>query len=426
MGFYNLYKIFKDIFKTIFGYKNFRKLLIFLVIGAFCFYCFSSLNVVFGADTATTDDQLVTTYQRASQDSLQNMLVINSIKPFVGNTDYWNNVLKPIFDDVYKSGAYVSIVTYSGNHVYFTVWTNKTTTELPYSRTVTINGNLYNFTAHKAFCDKYSVDFNISTNFGSSSHTSSTSTIVPDSLLVGNGFYVSSSLAQFMEFINSPSGGSGGSSIDYTELLNIINNSLNSINSSISNLDTNLSNIKDLTKQTNDILNTIKSKLDNQKDYTNQLDTVNQSLQNLQNTYQEQQEQTRQQISDSTNQITNTLTDNNVDNIDTSDLQNQDTTDDITQNGFNSIFTTIQNAFLDNTSKSIVFEVPFTDKSFTISKSTIYGEFSSLNTIESFASMVWYFLISLFIVKDISKKISKIKSGDIDNIQNDNIKEDLL
>ena len=96
MGFYNLYKIFKDIFKTIFGYKNFRKLLIFLVIGAFCFYCFSSLNVVFGADTATTDDQLVTTYQRASQDSLQNMLVINSIKPFVGNTDYWNNVLKPL------------------------------------------------------------------------------------------------------------------------------------------------------------------------------------------------------------------------------------------------------------------------------------------------------------------------------------------
>lgn len=425
MGFYNLYKIFKDIFKTIFGYKNFRKLLIFLIIAAFCFYCFSSLNVVFGADTAITDDQLVTTYQRASQDSLQNMLVINAIEPFVGNTDYWNNVLKPIFDDVYKSGVYVSIVTYSGNHVYFTVWTKKTTTELSYARTTTINGNLYNYTGHRVFCDKYSVDFNVSTNYGSSSHTPSTSTIVPDSLLVGNGFYVSSSLAQFMEFINSPSG-SGGSSIDYTELLNIINNSLNSINSNISNLDTKLLNIENLTKQTNDILNTIKSKLDNQKDYTSQLDTINQSLQNVQKTYQEQQEKTRQQISDSTNQITNTLTDNNVDDIDTSDLQNQDTTDDITQNGFNSIFTTIQNAFLDNTPKSIVFEVPFTNKSFTIDKAAIYGEFSSLNTIESLSSMVWYFLVSLFIVKDISNKINKIKSGNIDNIQNDNIKEDLL
>lgn len=426
MGFYNLYKIFKDIFKTIFGYKNFRKLLIFLIIGAFCFYCFSSLNVVFGADTGITDDQLVTTYQRAEQDSSQNMLVINSIKPFVGNTDYWNNVLKPIFDDVYKCGANVSFFTYSENHVYFSVRTKETSRRTASDSTETINGNLYNFARFTVVCDIYSVDFNISTNSGSSNHYSSDTFTLPTSMLVGNGFYVSSSLAQFMEFINSPSGGSGGSSIDYTELLNIINNSLNSINSSISNSNTNLSNIENLTKQTNDILDTIKSKLDNQKDYTNQLNTVNQSLQNLQNTYQEQQEQTRQQISDSTNQITNTITDNNVDDIDTSDIQSQDTTDDITQNGFNSIFTTIQNAFLDNTPKSIVFEIPFTDKSFTINKSTIYGGFSSLNTIESFSSMIWYFLVSLFIVKDISNKINKIKSGDIDNIQNDNIKEDLL
>lgn len=432
MGFYNLYKIFKDIFKTIFGYKNFRKLLIFLIIGAFCFYCFSSLNVVFGADTATTDDELVTNYIRTSQESSQDLLILHSIKPFVGNTAYWNSYLKPMFDDAYRSGLYVMAINNTYSDIYITVLLNRRIRNvaqepLPLS-TYPINGSSYYYKTVDISSDKYIVQFNTLTNKGVSKERLENQTFrIPDCLAINaSEFYTSSSLAQFMEFINSPSGGSGGSSIDYTELLNIINNSLNSINSSISNLDTNLLNIKDLTKQTNDILNIIKSKLDNQKDYTSQLDTVNQSLQNVQKTYQEQQEQTRQQISDSTNQITNTITDNNVDDVDTSDLQNQDTTDDITQNGFNSIFTTIQNAFLDNTSKSIVFEVPFTDKSFTINKSTIYGEFSSLNTIEAFSSMVWYFLISLFIVKDISKKISKIKSGDIDNIQNDNIKEELL
>ena len=432
MGFYNLYKIFKDIFKTIFGYKNFRKLLIFLVIVAFCFYCFNSLNVVFGADTATTDDELVTNYIRTSQESSQDLLVLHSIKPFFDNTAYWQNYLKPMFNDAYRSGLYVMAYNNTYSDIYITVLLNRRILDvaqepLPLS-TYYINGSPYNYKAVNVNCDKYIIQFDTLTNRGVTRERLNNQIFnLPDCLAIGpSEFYTSPSLAQFMEFINSPSGGSGGSSIDYTELLNIINNSLNSINSSISNSNSNLLNIEDLTQQTNDILNTIKSKLDNQKDYTNQLDTVNQSLQNVQKTYQEQQEQTRQQISDSTNQITNTITDNNVDDIDTSDLQNQDTTDDITQNGFNSIFTTIQNAFLDNTSKSIVFKVPFTDKSFTISKSTIYGEFSLLNTIESFASMVWYFLISLFIVKDISKKISKIKSGDIDNIQNDNIKEDLL
>lgn len=52
--------------------------------------------------------------------------------------------------------------------------------------------------------------------------------------------------------------------------------------------------------------------------------------------------------------------------------------------------------------------------------------FHGFDTIKNLASVVWYFIISLFIVKDIAKRINKIKSGNIDDVCNSNIKEDIL
>lgn len=52
--------------------------------------------------------------------------------------------------------------------------------------------------------------------------------------------------------------------------------------------------------------------------------------------------------------------------------------------------------------------------------------FLGFDTIKNLASVVWYFLISLFIVKDIAKRINKIKSGNIDDVCDSNIKEDIL
>lgn len=103
----------------------------------------------------------------------------------------------------------------------------------------------------------------------------------------------------------------------------------------------------------------------------------------------------------------------------------ESSTNDITASGFDSIFETIKNAFTTKNSKPLVINIPFTDKTFTIDSDTVYDglNFGSLtNIINAF----WYFVISLFIAKDILYKIQKLKSGDIESVETNNIKGDLL
>lgn len=120
--------------------------------------------------------------------------------------------------------------------------------------------------------------------------------------------------------------------------------------------------------------------------------------------------------------IEDDLTSSDID-ID-SNLPNDNTTD-ITSSGFDSIFNTIYNTVSGTNSNPLVITLPFVNKSFTISKETVYGNLD-LGLLGTLINTVWFFLVSVFIVKDISKKINKIKSGEIDNIENNNIKEDML
>lgn len=53
------------------------------------------------------------------------------------------------------------------------------------------------------------------------------------------------------------------------------------------------------------------------------------------------------------------------------------------------------------------------------------GGFNS-GIVGTLITLFWWYLVSVFIVKDIYTKISKIKSGDIESIENTNIKEDIL
>ena len=102
-----------------------------------------------------------------------------------------------------------------------------------------------------------------------------------------------------------------------------------------------------------------------------------------------------------------------------------DNTTDITSSGFDTIFNTIYNTVSGTTSNPLVITLPFVNKSFTISKETVYGNLD-LGLLGTLINTVWFFIVSIFIVNDISKKINKIKSGNIDNIENTNIKEDML
>lgn len=172
--------------------------------------------------------------------------------------------------------------------------------------------------------------------------------------------------------------------------------------------------------------------IDNVKDYTNSLgdiksaiDTTNNIMQQVDNTIKNESDKIRDSIKNSTDSINNTITDSNIDDVPISDLPT-DNTNDITKDGFDALFQNIQDIFVNGVSKDIVLHIPFTDKSFTINANTVYGDTSRLGFVKTFIEGWYFFFISLFIVKDINKKINKIKSGNIENVQTDDIKADVL
>lgn len=194
----------------------------------------------------------------------------------------------------------------------------------------------------------------------------------------------------------------------------------------IQNYNENLENV--------DLLNDIYSQVEQAKESLSrseiQLQEITDILNNMKiditREYSEQSEQTRNQIQQSTTDINNNINNNDVSDVDTSGITNADTTVDITQDGFNSIFNTLQTYFTSNNGGSLTITLPFVNKTITISKATVFGSFKQLSTIENFASLVWYFVISLYIVKSIQKMINKIKGGNLEDVVDNNVKADIL
>lgn len=127
-------------------------------------------------------------------------------------------------------------------------------------------------------------------------------------------------------------------------------------------------------------------------------------------------------VDQSINDMNNSINNSDV-NVDSS-LPTNDT-NDITENGFNSIFNTLYNAFTQKNSQDIVLSIPFTNKSFVINYNTVFGNFT-FGIVGDIINAFWYFVICIYIVKDIENKIYKIKSGNIEDIETGNIKGDLL
>ena len=194
----------------------------------------------------------------------------------------------------------------------------------------------------------------------------------------------------------------------------------------IQNYNENLENV--------DLLNDIYSQVEQAKQSLSrseiQLQEITDILNNMKidisREYAEQSEQTRNQIQQSTTDINNNINNNDVSDVDTSGITNADTTVDITQDGFNSIFNTLQTYFTSNNGGSLTITLPFVNKTITISKATVFGNFKQLSIIENFASLAWYFVISLYIVKSIQKMINKIKGGNLEDVVDNNVKADIL
>lgn len=160
------------------------------------------------------------------------------------------------------------------------------------------------------------------------------------------------------------------------------------------------------------------------QDYINQL-----NQQTATTTDEENQQNMEDAINNQTqsiDNINNTINDSNVDN--SSVNLPTDNTQDITQSGVDNIFQTIFNSFTSGTAQDIVFPIPFTNKSIILQPNYVYNMLYNNNAtwVITIIQAFWWYLISRFIISDIMNKIRKIKQGNFDNIQNSNIKEDML
>lgn len=264
----------------------------------------------------------------------------------------------------------------------------------PKMRTINLNGKLYSY-IYRNMNTSTSYSYNVRIYLDNSQFT--VGQVAPvDSYVVPSNIYKlqPKSFSIFQQFIQNYN-----ENLENVDLLNDIYSQVEQAKQSLSRSEIQLQEITD-------ILNNMK--IDISREYA------------------EQSEQTRNQIQQSTTDINNNINNNDVSDVDTSGITNADTTVDITQDGFNSIFNTLQTYFTSNNGGSLTITLPFVNKTITISKATVFGNFKQLSIIENFASLVWYFVISLYIVKSIQKMINKIKGGNLENVVDNNVKADIL
>lgn len=134
----------------------------------------------------------------------------------------------------------------------------------------------------------------------------------------------------------------------------------------------------------------------------------------------------QQETTDAINDLNDTMTDSTITST-ASDLPSVNVTDP-SQTGIDNIFQSIYNAFCTGQAQDIVFPIPFTNKNITLSPYYVRDMLTNNGAtwVYTLIQAFWGYLIGRYIVKDISKKITKIKGGNIENIENENIKEEML
>lgn len=129
-------------------------------------------------------------------------------------------------------------------------------------------------------------------------------------------------------------------------------------------------------------------------------------------------------ISNSIDETNDFLQNENVKNDSISIIE--DTNQDITQSGFDSVFNIIMNAFTSDTVKNIELPLPYVEKTITIESNFLYKALGQNSWILYFVQLFYYYLVGLFVVKDISRIIEKVKTGDIMTSSEENIKAEMM
>lgn len=134
-------------------------------------------------------------------------------------------------------------------------------------------------------------------------------------------------------------------------------------------------------------------------------------------------------VSDNIKDTNDFLKNDSDDGVDYSTPSNDSFDDSKVKSGLDTTFKSVQNMFT-KTSSAIVIPVPFTNKSITIPANYIQvqlDKFDKAKVISTFVQVMYAYVISKYIFKDITKVMDSIKSGSILNSNSDSdIKADMM
>lgn len=418
MGYFN-FKFLKKLLSKIFTKKALVYIIIFLII-------IILKSNVFATTTNGVDD--VYEQARSLQIDRQNSLVFFLYPPFYENTDMWQQIFLPLFQKINNEGYWFVVQDFfnsntNTNETIIKIRLLKDPTTISDGNILASNGTIYSI-KNAVFnnAELHTITYYHSTNSANDVVSYSDFTIL-------NNLQRLKSPA-LLELENLISRRIAGLSEDYTTILNQMGSYLDNLNSINNQL---LSTINSFTN----VLNQISSNTSN--NYSQQLGVITNKIEDIltdndtiisqNNDMIQQQQQINQnleQVSSDLKDIKDTLTDSTVDST-ASDLPSINVTD-TTENGIDNIFSSIYNAFCVGQAQDIVFPIPFTNKNITLSPYYVKDmlENNGASWVYTFIQAFWGYLIGRFIIKDVSNKINKIKSGNIENIQNNNIKEDML
>lgn len=436
--------------------------LISSLIVTFFFSLIPLLNPMSYAAEQTVVD--VSQYIINEQASNQARFVAMNLKAYIENRNFFDNNLKSYWEQFPISGFYVSnnkSTAQGTGSIDFNYLISKNN-GIDFQNLI-INGyNVSNVGCRriKSIKKRFSIspvyDGSQLVSYGSVSQISNVEEFIPACLIDdGGSFYTTPVMLDAYNFFCNSNGS------DYSTVLNLMSSSLNTIQGTTSHIDTTVDDISDVLDDINSTLTTINTNIAN-NDYsqdlsnlqssintlnssitslinstTTQNTSLNNSVNNVTNSVNDLSTTTQNglnnvntsvnNVSNSVNDLNNTISDNNVSN---SDIDNSigglvDNSTDITEDGFATIFSSFIDSFSSGDS-SVDVTIPFTNKSITISKSTVYGSFFTNNILGDLISAFYYFIVSWFIVIDIKRIFDKIKKGDIENSVSSDIREDLL
>lgn len=318
----------------------FKKILFLLLIFVFLFanFCFST-----DVQPVKDDNVFLQLYFESKLDASFLTFFNASVSSYINN----NAIVIDVFNKL-KAGYYFycsEFVRFSGERDYVAarIYLYTDGDVGPNMRTININGKLYSY-VYRNMNTSTSYSYNVRI-YLDNSELSIFKVDPVEVYVVPSNLYKSqpNSFSIFQQFIQNYN-----EHLENVELLNDIYSQIEQSKQSLARSEIQLQEITD-------ILNNMK--IDITREYA------------------EQAELTRYQIQQSTTDINNNLNNNDVSDVDTSGITNADTTVDITQDGFNSIFNSLQTYFTSNDGGSLTLTLPFVNKTITISKATVFRKF---------------------------------------------------